>query len=62
MLTQNLAKLVIILLEELCQKWGLDFIELVKPTNKLLSNQYIWWPLIMQGSGWKHKHSALTLL
>jgi hypothetical protein len=41
MLTQNLAKLVTILLEEPFQKWGLDFIGHVKPTSKMSGNQYI---------------------
>jgi hypothetical protein len=63
MLTQNLAKLVITLLEEPFQKWGLDFIRLVKLVSRMSSNQYtLWWLLIMQQSGWKHEHSAPTLL
>jgi hypothetical protein len=32
------AKLVTTLLEEQFQKWGLDFIGLVKPTSRMLSN------------------------
>jgi len=38
MLTQNLAKLVTTLPEEPFQKWGLDFIGLVKPVSRLLGN------------------------
>ncbi len=41
MLMQNLAKLVTTLFEEPFQKWGLNFIGLVKVINKLLGNQYI---------------------
>jgi hypothetical protein len=40
-LTQNLAELVITLLEKPFQKWELDFIGHVKPTNKMSSNRYI---------------------
>jgi hypothetical protein len=40
-LTQNLAKLVTTLLENPLQKWGLDFIGLVKPTSRLSHKQYI---------------------
>jgi hypothetical protein len=38
MLTQNLAKLIITLLKEPFQKWGLNFIGHVKLANKLLGN------------------------
>jgi hypothetical protein len=38
LLTQNLAKLVTTLLQEPFQKWGLDFIGLVKPASKLSNN------------------------
>jgi len=41
LLTQNLAKLVTTLSKKPFQKWGLDFIRLVKPTSKLLNNLYI---------------------
>jgi hypothetical protein len=41
MLTQNLAKLVTTLHEKPFQKWGLDFIGLVKPASRLSSNQFI---------------------
>ncbi len=41
LLTKNLAKLVILLPKKQFQKWGLDFIELVKPICRLSSNQYI---------------------
>ncbi len=41
MLTQNLAKLIITLLKEPFQKWGLNFIGHVKLANKLLGNWYI---------------------
>ncbi len=41
LLKQNLEKLVAILSKEPFQKWGLDFIGLVKPTSRLSSNQYI---------------------
>jgi hypothetical protein len=41
LLTHNLVKLVITLLEEPSQKWGLDLIGPIKPTSKMLSNQYI---------------------
>jgi hypothetical protein len=41
MLTKNLAKLVTMLLKEPFQKWGLDFIGLIKPLRRLSSNQYI---------------------
>jgi hypothetical protein len=41
MLIQNLAKLVITLLEEPFKKWGLDFIEPVKLTSIMSSNRYI---------------------
>ncbi len=41
LLTKNLAKLVTTLPEEPFQKWILDFIRLVKPTNKLSSNWFI---------------------
>jgi hypothetical protein len=41
MLTQNLAKLVTILLEKPFQKWGLHFIGHVKPASKMSDNQYI---------------------
>jgi len=40
-LTQNLAKLVTTVLKEPFQKWGLDFIGLVKPASILSSNLYI---------------------
>ncbi len=40
-MTQNLAKLVITLLEEPLQKWGLDFIGPIKLASRMLSNQYI---------------------
>jgi len=36
-----LEKLVTTLLEEPFQKWGLDLIGCVKPTNRLSCNQYI---------------------
>jgi lipoprotein signal peptidase len=39
-LTQNLAKLVTILPKEPFQKWGLNFIGLVKPTSRMSSNWY----------------------
>jgi hypothetical protein len=35
---QNLAKLITTLLEEPFQKWGLDIMELIKPTIKLSRN------------------------
>jgi hypothetical protein len=35
---QNLPKLNTTLLEEPFQKWGLDIMELIKPTIKLLRN------------------------
>jgi hypothetical protein len=38
---QNLMKLVTTLLEEPFQKWGLDFIRLVKLASRLSSNRYI---------------------
>jgi hypothetical protein len=38
MLTQNLA---IMLPKEPFQKWGLDFIGLVKSVSRMLGNQYI---------------------
>jgi predicted deacetylase len=57
MLTHNVAKLVITLPREPFQKWGLDFIGFVKPTNRLSGNRYI-----LQQSGWKHEHSTPTLL
>jgi hypothetical protein len=38
MLMHNMVKLVIILPKEPFQKWGLDFIELIKPTRKLSRN------------------------
>ncbi len=38
---KNLAKLVITLLEEPFQKWGLDFIGPIKLTSKMSNNQYI---------------------
>ncbi len=41
MLTQNLVKLVTNYLKRPFQKWGLDFIRIVKPTSKMLSNQYV---------------------
>ncbi len=41
MLTQNLAKLVTTLLEERFQKWGLDFIGVIKRASKMLGNQCI---------------------
>ncbi len=41
MLTQNLAKLVIAILEKPFKKWGLDFIRPIKLASKLSSNQYI---------------------
>jgi hypothetical protein len=41
LLTKNLAKLVTTLLEKPFQKWGLDFIGLVKPTSKLLNKRCI---------------------
>ncbi len=41
LLTQNMAKLIIILLEEPFQKWGLYFIGPIKPTNCYSSNSYI---------------------
>jgi hypothetical protein len=41
MLTKNLAKLVTTLLEETFQKWGLDFIGLVKLASRLSNNRYI---------------------
>jgi hypothetical protein len=37
-LTQNLAKLVITLIEKPFQKWGLYFIRLVKPVSRMLGN------------------------
>jgi hypothetical protein len=41
LLTQNLAKLVITLIEKPFQKWGLYFIRLVKPVSRMLGNWYI---------------------
>jgi len=41
LLTQNLTKLVTTLLEERFQKWGLDFIGLVKPTSRMSSSWYV---------------------
>jgi hypothetical protein len=38
---QNLAKLVTILPKGPFQKWGLDFIKLIKLVSKLLGNMYI---------------------
>jgi hypothetical protein len=38
MLTHNLAKLVTTLPERSFQKWGLDSIGSLKPTNRLLGN------------------------
>ncbi len=38
LLTQNLTKLVTTLPKKPFQKWGLDFIRLIKPTSKLSSN------------------------
>ncbi len=40
-MTQNLANLVTRLPKEPFQKWGLDFIGLVKHARKMSSNQYI---------------------
>jgi len=40
-LTQNLAKLIIMLLEELFSKWGLDFIKPIKIASNMSSNWYI---------------------
>jgi len=36
-----MAKLIIIILEEPFQKWGLDFIEPIKSTSHYFGNQYI---------------------
>ncbi len=41
LLMQNLTKLVITLLEKPFQKWGLDFIGLIKPARKL-SKLHTW--------------------
>jgi hypothetical protein len=41
LLTQKLTKLVITLHEEPFQKWGLDFIALVKLISTMSSNRYI---------------------
>jgi hypothetical protein len=41
LLTHNLAKLVIILLEKSFQKWGFDFIEPIKLASRKLNNRYI---------------------
>jgi len=41
MLTQNLAKLVIIIFKKPFQKLGLDFIGPTKLASKLSSNRYI---------------------
>jgi hypothetical protein len=38
MLTQNLAKMVITLLEKPFKKWGLNFIGHVKPSRKMSNN------------------------
>jgi len=40
-LTKNLAKLFTTLLEEPFQKWGLDFIRLVKLASRMSGNWYI---------------------
>ncbi len=41
LLAKNMVKLIITLLEEPFQKWGLDFIGLTKPTSHYSGNQYI---------------------
>ncbi len=41
MLTHNVAKLIITLPREPFQKWGLDFVRLVRLASRLLGNQYI---------------------
>jgi len=41
LLTQNLAKVVTTLPKEPFQKWGLEFIKLVKFASRMLSNRYI---------------------
>jgi hypothetical protein len=74
LLIQNLAKLVTTLLKEPFQKWGLDFIGLVKLVGKLSGNQYILvaidyatkWveaqTLHTNTATWKLKHSTTILL
>jgi hypothetical protein len=41
LLTQNMVKLITIMLEEPFQKWGLDFIGPIKPTSQYSSIRYI---------------------
>jgi hypothetical protein len=54
---QNLAKLVTTLLLKPFQKWGLDFIGLVKLASRLLGNQYIIVATDYATKWGKHEHS-----
>jgi len=38
MLAQNMAKLIITLLEKPFQKWELDFFKLIQPTSRYYGN------------------------
>jgi hypothetical protein len=59
MLTQNLAKLVITLLEEPFQKWGLDFIGHVKLASSMSGNQFIM-VAINYATKWAEAQAPLT--